>query len=482
MATTIVKNAVVLTMNQRNEIIENGSIVIEGTEIRDVGPISDIAKKYAAEKEIDASGMVAMPGLINGHNHLCVPPPRATYDDKDIMQYFLEIYAMANKFTEDVVYKLSLLSGLEALQSGTTYINSYGHLTQSLEEAEIRALEELGLRAMVCTWMQDIMHPLRMGREEQLEQAATLAERYSSRERIRFALGPTAIDEGEIATTREFLRGIAAIAKENNLRVHTHAIGAAGEKDIPLGMWQELGLVNCNMIAVHCLGAGRENIKAFGKHGVSVVHCPAVWAKMGRHHAPWIPLREMMKQGINVSLGTDGPGLNSHSDMFREMRDCGLLNNFTSMKPWLSQDDILRMATINGAKTLGMEKEVGSLEPGKRADVILVDLNKPHLRPLNNVVGLMVYAATGQDVDTVIINGKVVMEKRKVLGVDEARVMNDAKEAFDELHEAAGWKTSLSVAAKPKTPVFLRLPNKAQMMKAMVKWAGKRLLGGLVGR
>ena len=205
---TIIRDVIIVTVNDRNEIVEHGSIVVEGHRIEDIGPTAEMDRKYAAEKEIDASGMVAMPGIINGHIHLCVPPPRATYDDKDIMQYFLEIYSMANKYTEDVVYKLSLLAGLEALKSGTTFLNSHGHWTQALEEAEIRALKELGLKAMVCTGMQDIMHPWNISAEEQLRQATALAEKYGSDDRIRIALGPESIDEGEMATTRNFVEGI----------------------------------------------------------------------------------------------------------------------------------------------------------------------------------------------------------------------------------------------------------------------------------
>jgi len=474
----IIRNVIIVTVNGRNEIIENGSIVVEGNRILDIGPSADIAKKYTVKKTINARGMVAMPGLVNGHIHLCVPPPRATYDDKDIMQYFTEIYPfVAGKFTEDAVYKISLLGALEALKSGITFLNSYGHLTQSLEKAEIKALEKLGLKAMVCTWMQDLMHPLNLSGEEQLKQAVSLAEEYAFNDKIKFALGPVAIDEGLMVSTGKFLDGIAAISKKYNLKVHTHGLHMSGEKEIPLDLWQKSGLVNSNMIAVHCLGAGHENIRTFKKNNISVVHCPSVWAKLGRPDTAWIPLKEMVKAGINVSMGTDGPGLNSKTDLLREMGECGLLNNFVSVQPWLRPEAILRMATINGARTLGMENEIGSLEKGKRADIILLDFNKPHLKPLNNIVGLLVYAATGQDVDTVIIDGKIIMKSREVLGIDEEKIMEDAQEAFEKLYNDAGWKTSLDVAKKPKIPILLRMPHKMEMMKVITRWAGKKIFG-----
>lgn len=475
--TLLIKNALIVTVNEGNEIIESGSIWIEDNQIKDIGSTADIVRKhYSADKEIDASGMVALPGLIDSHMHLTVPAPRATYDDKGIMDYFLEIYAMANKYTDDIVYRLSLLSALEALKSGTTFLNTHGHWKQSLEEAEIHALKDIGIKAMVCMGMQDVMHPWNLSAEEQLTQSVSLVEKYGSDEKIRIALGPEAIDY-TMATTKDFVKGIAGISKQYNLKVHTHGMVYSGEKEIPLQRWQDSGLLNSNLIAVHCLGIGNETIRAFKKHGVSIAHCPSVWAKLGRHHGEWIPLKDILDEGINVSLGTDGPGLHSSSDMFREMSNCALLNNVFTVDPWLRQEDVLRMATINGAKALGVESEIGSIEQGKRADIILVDTSKPHLRPLNNVVGLLVFAATGQDVDTVIIDGKVIMERRKILGIDEAKIIDEAEQAFHELYESAGWRVSLGEAKKPKTPVLFRLPNKTQVMKTMAKWGG-RAIGG----
>jgi 5-methylthioadenosine/S-adenosylhomocysteine deaminase len=473
----LIRNAIIVTINEKNEIIEDGSILIEGSKIKDIGPTNDISTKYSADKEIDASGMVAMPGLINSHMHLTVPAPRATYDDKGIMDYFLEIYAMANKYTEEAVYKLSLLSALEALKSGTTFLNTHGHWKQSLQEEEIHAINDIGIKAMVCMGMQDIMHPWNLSAEEQVNQTVSLVEEYSFHDMIQIALGPETIDY-MMATTKEFVRGIADIAKQYNLKVHTHAMVSSGEQEIPLEWWQDSGLLNSNLIVVHCLGIGKATIQAFKKNGVSIVHCPSVWAKLGRHHGEWIPLKDILGEGVNVSLGTDGPGLHSSSDMFREMSNCALLNNVFSVDPWLRQENVLRMATINGAKTLGIESEIGSIERGKRADIILVDMNKPHLHPLNNVIGLIVFAVTGQDVDTVIIDGKIIMERRRVHEIDEAKIIDEAEKAFHELYESAGWKVSLGPAKKPKTPVFFRLPNKMQVMKTMARWGGRTIVAG----
>jgi 5-methylthioadenosine/S-adenosylhomocysteine deaminase len=184
------------------------------------------------------------------------------------------------------------------------------------------------------------------------------------------------------------------------------------------------------VVAAHCVHVSTEEIKSLARHGVKVVHNPASNLKLSSGLAP---VREMLDAGVEVALGTDGPASNNSLDMFREMRLCSLLQKLRTRDPaCIRAEEVLRMATVTAARAAGWE-EVGTIEPGKKADIILVNLNSPHLTPLPSVISNIIYSAIGSDVDTMIVDGKVLMQGRRVLTLDEERVMEKARRAAEDL-------------------------------------------------
>lgn len=431
----LIKNGLVLTMDKRRRILKNTSVGITG------GKITDIREDITGEADfvIDAENKIVMPGLINAHTHLPMTLFRGVADDLPLEKWLNEeIWPIERQLEAKHVYAGSLLGCLEMIQSGTTCFNDMYFFMDGVA----RSIEESGIRGCISHAMFDfgdtskIKEMLKHGRENLKKYRKGL---------VRAFVGPHA----PYTCSEELLLKAKKLADKHQTMVHIHI--AESEKEVndskeqkgapPFEYLDEIGFLGENVISVHSVWASKKEMGILKKRGVKVVHNPISNMKMANGVAP-VP--EYVKKGICVSLGTDGAASNNNLDMFEEMKVCALLHKINSMNPsTVPAYKVLEFATINGARALGMENEIGSIEAGKAADVILVNLKRANLTPLTNPVSHIVYAAKGSDVDTVIVNGRVLMQNRQLRTLDLEEVLKFANEEAGKLFAKAGKESKL---------------------------------------
>ena len=414
------------------DIIEDGAIVIKGGEIAFVGKRESAVGIYA-DKKIDAKGKVALPGLINCHTHVAMTLFRGLAEDKPLDVWLREtIWPLEAKLTLDDIYFGALLGCLEMLKSGTTcFADMYFH-----EDMVAKAVSESGLRAVLAEGI--IEAGDRARGEKMLNASVRFAKSFNGYAdgRVKTMLGPHAA----YSCSPELLVKVREKALELGVGVHIHLAeseelfkdykeryGCGSEAEF----LDKLEFFSGHVLAAHCINLSKSDMHILANRGVNAVYVPVANMKLGLGAAR---VKELLGLGVNMALGTDGPASNNTLDMFETMKFGALLQKFVYRKPEvLSTREVLEMATINGAKALGLEKSVGSLEVGKKADIILIDLLKPHLRPLHNVYASILYSARGGDVDTVIVDGKILMENRVVKTLDEHAVVEKAERRAFEL-------------------------------------------------
>lgn len=435
MADILIKNGYVITMDSRRRILANGSIVIDDGKISAVG--KDLKAK--CEKTIDARGKAVLPGLINAHTHLSMTLLRGVADDMPLMEWLeKKIWPIEDNLKADDCYSGALLGSLEMIKSGTTcFADQYFYM-----EDVARAVEEAGLRAVLSRGIIELDDPER--RKRTIMEGERLVKNWqgTANGRITTMFGPHAA----YTCSQECLMQVKELARKYKVGIHTHIAETKEEVEIiekkygkrPVEHLNGIGFLGPEVLAAHCVWLTKHEIEVIKKRGVKPVHNPISNMKTASGFAP-IP--EMMEAGIPVALGTDGAASNNSLDMFNEMKFAALLSKVHRLDPTVvPAQAVLEMATIKGAIALGLQREIGSLEVGKKADIVLVDLKKPHLAPLHNVVSHLVYSAVGSDVDTVIVDGEVLMEKGKVLTLDEDRVLKDVQKVSDDLLARGGFR------------------------------------------
>lgn len=407
-------------MDDELTIIKNGFVAVSSSKIIALGETDEI-KNYQAEEIIDAGNAIVMPGLINTHTHAAMAYFRGLADDLPFGVWLNERIwpAEAKYVNEEFVARSGELSCLEMIKSGTTCFNDMYFFGQDImAETAVRA----GLRALLGI---DLKNP-----EMSIDYAVSLADKYQGDERIEITLAPHSV----YACSADTLRKTKAAAEANNFRIHIHV--SESEKEIidcrkthsktPVEYLDELGLLSDKLMAAHSIWLSDGDLKIYQDRGVKAVHCPVSNMKLTSGIAP---LNKILKAGITVGLGTDGAASNNTMDMFADMRVCALLHKVIHFDPAIvSARELLQMATVNGAKVLGREKEIGSLKVGKKADIITINLDKPHLTPIYDPYSHLVYCANGADIADVIINGKVVMRNRQVQTLDEEKILKQAQE------------------------------------------------------
>ena len=399
------------------------SIFVEGNVISKIG--TDAGSK--SDVVIDGSGKAAIPGFVNCHTHAAMTLMRGYADDLPLQEWLeRHIWPLEAKLSEEDVYWGSKLACLEMIKSGTTCFNDmYWHLKGTL-----KAASESGLRSVLSSVFIDRLRPEKA--REQRRQAEKLVKETKARERIKIALGPHAI----YTVTKESLEWVREFAMKNDLLVHMHLSETKQEVEDcekehgkrPVEYLNDLGLLNPNLVCVHCVWLDEKEITLLAKNNVKVVHCPTSNMKLsvGRE----ISYEEMHRNGINVTLGTDGCASNNSLDMFGAMKTAAILHKMMGDNPTiLPAADAFKMATENGAKALRIN--AGRITEGALADVVLIDLKKPELVPLHNLTSNLVYSATGSCVDTVICDGRMLMQKGIVEG--EEKLMEKAGEIAERL-------------------------------------------------
>jgi 5-methylthioadenosine/S-adenosylhomocysteine deaminase len=424
----LIVGGAVVTMNSDRRVLENGYVAIRGERVFDVGDSADLAAKvYKAGRTIDARGKVVLPGLINAHTHIPMTLFRGVADDLDLQDWLTKYIfpAEAKNVTRDFVVAGARLGLAEMIRGGTTtYADMY-----YFEDAIAEETKKAGLRGTLGETVIDFPAPDNKRWEDALSYTDGFVKRWKGDSLITPAIAPHA----PYTVSPEHLKAVKAFAEERDVPILTHLAEAPTETKIiaekyntrPALYLESLGLLSRRLLAAHVVHVNDREIEILKEREVGVAHCPQSNMKLSSGAAP-IP--QMLKSSLRVGLGTDGAASNHDLSMWEEMDTAAKLHKLVTMSPTVvTAQQALEMATIGGARALHMEREIGSIEAGKRADLIVVDLSALHLTPMYNVVSHLVYAAKASDVTDTIVNGRPLMRNRRLLTLDEEAVKAAAR-------------------------------------------------------
>ncbi len=426
----LIKNGTILTMDPQNAIIKEGVLGIQGDTISYIG--SGEKKEFQAKRIIDAKGGLVLPGLINGHTHAAMTLFRGLADDLPLMEWLNNyIFPAESRMDADFVYSGTLLACAEMIMSGTTtFCDMY-----LFEDEVARAAKEAGMRSLVGEVLYDFDSPNYGPIENGLKYTEGLINKWQDDPLVSIAVEPHSL----FTCSPELLSRSNELALKYNVPLIIHVAETRSEIDEvnkrygkgPVEHLKSLGLLGPQLIADHCVHLGQEDIRMFAENDVKAIHNPESNMKLASGIAP-VP--DMLKNNVTVGLGTDGCASNNNLDLFAEMDMAAKLHKINTMDTTVMDAvTVMRMATIEGAKALGMDKMTGSLEKGKKADVIVLDTKKPHLTPMYNPFSHLVYSARGNDVTHCIINGQLLMEDRKLLGIDLYEIMEKARQKSEDV-------------------------------------------------
>ncbi|MBW2013014.1 MAG: amidohydrolase [Deltaproteobacteria bacterium] len=421
----IIKNGTILTLDSKNSIFENGFICTRGDSISKIGTGNPTS--FKAKKIIDAEGGLILPGLVNGHTHAAMSLFRGLADDLPLMEWLNNyIFPAESKIDAEFVYTGTLLAIAEMIMSGTTtFCDMY-----LFEDEVAKAARKTGIRSLVGEVLYDFPSPNYGPVEKGLEYTESLLQKWANDPIVSIAVEPHSL----FTCSPELLTASNKLALKYHVPLIIHVAETLTEVSeikekygkTPVKHLDSLGLLGPHLIADHCVHLEDEDIKTLAAHGVNIVHNPESNMKLASGIAP-VP--EMLSQGLTVGLGTDGCASNNNLDLFSEMDTAAKLHKVNTLDPTVMDAlSVLKMATIQGARALGLHQITGSLEVGKKADVIVIDTHKPHLTPMYNAASHLVYAARGNDVRHSIINGQPVMEDRKLLTLDLVEIIARARE------------------------------------------------------
>lgn len=417
----------VITCDEPNRILENHALAIKSGKIQAILPSKEALSTYPTTPHHHYSSHAIMPGFINCHTHLAMNAFRGLADDLELMDWLNNYIwpAEGQWVSEELVYDHSLLAMAEMLRCGTTCFNDMYFFLG----ATARAAELSGMRAHIGMTIIDVPTAWAKTPEDYFTKAIEFYQRYKHHERIT----PTLAPHSTYTVSRENLIKVKGLADEYQLKTNIHLQEAPSEienslakyKKRPLARLDEIGLVSPNLIAIHMTQLDDSDFAILEKAKPSIVHCPESNMKLVSGACP---VDKLNKLGINVALGTDGAASNNDLDMISEMRSAAFLGKMTANDPKaLSADTALKMATIHGAKALGIDHLTGSLEPGKAADFIAIDLEQIETQPLYHPLSQVVYAASRNQVTDVWIAGKHLLKDRKLTTLDEKELLIKAK-------------------------------------------------------
>jgi len=425
-----VKNGLLLTMDKENRVIQNGFLGILEDEIVYIGKEPE---DFFSDEIIDANGGIVLPGLINAHTHVPMSLFRGLAEDIPLKQWLEDyIFPIEKRLNPELVYTGSLLSCAEMIMSGTTtFCDMY-----CFEDEVAKAAKKAGMRCLISEGLFDFPSPNYGDNiEDGYNYTQWLIEKWKDDPLINVAVGP----HTPYTCSEEVLRKSKEIAEAYGVPIIIHL--AETELEVqeirkrhgktPTEYLHDLRILGPNLIAAHCVHLSKGDLELLKNSDTKVVHNPECNMKLASGISP-VP--EMLNMGICVALGTDGSASNNNLDLFQEMDTASKLHKISKMDPSVMDAvTVVKMATIYGAKALGMEKLIGSLEVGKKADVIILNTNTPHMIPLYNPFYGIVYSATGADVVCSIINGKVVMKEKRLVTLDIEEVIKDAKQWAEQI-------------------------------------------------
>src|ERR1043165_5800725 len=429
----VVSGGTVLTMAGAS--IGGGAGAIDKGVIVGVGKRADIAKEFIGKQTISAKGNAVLPGFVNTHTHVPMTLFRGIADDRDLMDWLTHFIfpAEAKNVSAGVVRWGTRLAAAEMIRSGTTTFTDMYYF-ESVVAAEAK---KAGLRGVVGETMIDFPVADNKTWDEAVAYVRKFVKEWQGDRLITPALAPHA----PYTVSEEHLRQVRALATELHAPILIHIsetkneLQQVGDKHnglTPGDYLDSIGFLGHDVVAAHGVWLTADEIKTFARRGTGVAHCPESNMMLASGVAPIVDMRHA---GMNVGLGTDGPaGSNNNLDMVEEMASAARLQKVSKGDPKaLSARDVLEMATIGGARVLGMEKKIGTLERGKRADVVVIDLQQAKVQPVYAVESAIVYAASGSSVVTTIVDGRVLMRDRKLFTVDEAATLQKAKQYRDQV-------------------------------------------------
>jgi 5-methylthioadenosine/S-adenosylhomocysteine deaminase len=424
----LVTGGTVVTMDAQRRVIEDGAVAVRGDAIVAVGTRAEIESNYEAAKTIDAQGSLVMPGLINGHAHAAMSLFRGLADDLSLDDWLHKYIfpAEARNVTPEFVRWGTRLGVLEMLRGGiTTYADMY-----YFEEEVARATKEAGMRGVLGETIIDFVAPDNKTPAAALAYTQTYIDHWKGDALIVPAVAPHSI----YTCSEKTLQEAAALARKNGAPILIHVAEAPFELEqsraqhgaTPVGYLERIGLLGPDVVAAHCIWVDAADITTLAHFDVGCIHNPSSNMKTASGVSPVV---EMLAAGVAVGLATDGAASNNDLDLFEEMDLAAKLQKIARRDPRaLPAEQVVEMATIGGARALHMEKEIGSLEAGKKADIILVDTSAPHATPMYSVYSQLVYALKASDVKTVVVGGKIVMEDRRMLTLNEPEILEKARE------------------------------------------------------
>jgi len=411
----------IVTQNSKREILKNKSVYVEDGKIVEIG-----SSKVEADHVIDGKGKILLPGLINSHTHSSMTLFRGYADDMELKPWLEEkIWPLESKLKPEDCYAGSLLACLEMIRFGVTCFNDMYLFVDDIA----KAVKKSGLRC----FLGEVIFDWNIGK--QLPYSDRFTKKWLNDELIT----PLVNMHAPYSCSSETLLKLKESSDKYDILMHMHVSETEKEvkdfqknkKKTPVEYLDEIGILNDKLIAVHCNWLEDKDVDIFSKRNCSVVHCPTSNMKLANGRMP--PLRKMFEKNIRVGLGTDGCASNNNLDMFEEMKSCSLINKSQERDPtFIPAQKALDLATIEPAKIFGIDS---GIEEGKVADLILIDFRKPHLQPVhgkNTVLSNLVYSCRGGDVDSTVVNGKVLMKNRKILTLDEGRIFDDVQKVVEK--------------------------------------------------
>jgi 5-methylthioadenosine/S-adenosylhomocysteine deaminase len=446
----IITGGTVVTVDKERRVIKNGAVAIEGNRIAFVGKMAEVEQKYKAEKKIDARGKAVFPGFINAHTHMFQVLLRNLATDMVLLEWLKRsIWPMLFSMRERDVYVSSLLGCLENIRSGVTCVvdNHYGG---RYYDEVVNAMMESGVRGCVPRGGYEVnaMEGLLEDRDRILSDTERLIKQWHGAANGMIMIGVAPMHP--CFASREFLIKAKELSDKYGVVYHTHTGESKRDQELNLAyhgktdveLLNELGILSARYHAVHAVWVSQHEVGMLAKAGAHAIHNPVSNMYLGSGVAP-VP--EMLAAGVNVALGTDGPASNNNQDIIQSMKFAACLHKVNKLDPAIiSAKQVLEMATLGGARALGLEHEIGSLEAGKKADITIVDMQRPHIAPVHDPVASLVYCANCGDVDTVIIDGRVVMEGGEVKTVNELEILRKSYEVVEGLKERARQRFGIS--------------------------------------
>jgi 5-methylthioadenosine/S-adenosylhomocysteine deaminase len=432
-ASILIKNGSLVTMDASNSIVQGELLIVDG-KIASVGGTG-----HSADVVIDAGDCAVIPGFVQTHIHLCQTIFRGAADDLALIDWLKKrVWPMEAAHSASSIAASARLGIAELIKGGTTCALTMETVNHTNEVFKV--VEETGFRATVGKCMMDkgdeVPAALHEQTAESIDESLALLDAWHGKAggRIRYCFAP----RFAVSCTRELLEKVAALARERGVMVHTHASENTTECEMVeretglrnVAYLDRLGLTGPHVALAHCVHLSDEEIDTLEKTRTNVVHCPSSNLKLGSGIAP---VAKLLDRHISVSLGADGAACNNRLDMFTEMRTAALLQKALHGPEVLPAIRVLRMATIDGARALGLDSEIGSLGAGKRADVAIVRMTGLHATPVAELISALVYSAQPSDVDTVIIDGELVLRDGKLVTIDESETVKTANSEAKEL-------------------------------------------------